>query len=408
MKLPRKPVFWSVSFGHAVNDMFMAMGATLLTFMSGGLLPIGAHEIGIAEAFRALVGSFSQPLFGWFVDKTGGRWMGAGGVAWTVGFMLLGLLLAVATGSFWLMLIPYSAAALGSGAFHPAGALHAAEADKTRATSNLAWFFLFGQLGLAFGPAIAGGLIQVSGSVIPIFALGLLAVPAVLLMAVHIPNREQYRAAAPEKFVRQQEGVNLRALPWKAMLLLLLVVGLRGVAQPGSGQFIPFLFKEKGWDPGYYGLITAAFWLASGFAGVFLGSLADRYDRRWVVAISLALCAPTFIFMPITDGALAFVLALAAGGLSGGSHSVIVTAAQELLPGSKAFASGAILGIIFGMGALGSLFIGWLAEATTLSDAFQVVGFITLVAAAAAFLLPRPKVKMQTLSTAEPALDAGD
>jgi FSR family fosmidomycin resistance protein-like MFS transporter len=333
--------------------------------------------------------------------------MGAGGVAWTVGFMLLGLLLAVATGSFWLMLIPYSVAALGSGAFHPAGALHAAEADKTRATSNLAWFFLFGQLGLAFGPAIAGGLIQVSGSVIPIFALGLLAVPAVLLMAVYIPNREQYRAAAPEKFVRQHDRVNLRALPWKAMLLLL-VVGLRGVAQPGSGQFIPFLFKEKGWDPGYYGLITAAFWLASGFAGVFLGSLADRYDRRWVVAISLALCAPTFILMPITDGALAFVLALAAGGLSGGSHSVIVTAAQELLPGSKAFASGAILGIIFGMGALGSLFIGWLAEATTLSDAFQVVGFITLVAAAAAFLLPRPKVKMQTLSTAEPALDAGD
>src|SRR5689334_16472302 len=165
MNLPRKPVFWSVSFGHAVNDMFMSMGATILTFMSGSMLHIGAHEIGIAEAVRQLVGSFSQPFFGWFVDKTGGRWMGAWGVAWTVGFMMLGLFVALVTGNFWLMMIPYGIAALGSGAFHPAGSLHSAEADKTRTTSNLAWFFLFGQLGLAFGPAIAGGLIQVSNSV---------------------------------------------------------------------------------------------------------------------------------------------------------------------------------------------------------------------------------------------------
>jgi FSR family fosmidomycin resistance protein-like MFS transporter len=409
MKLPRKPAFWSVSLGHGVNDMFMAMGATILTFMSGGLLRIGPNEIGIAEAFRSLVGSFSQPVFGWFVDKTGGRWLGAGGVAWTVGFMLLGLLLAVTTGNFWVMVIPYSIAALGSGAFHPAGSLHAAEADASHATSNLAWFFLFGQMGLAVGPAFAGGLIQVSGSVIPIFVLGLLAIPTVILMAKHIPNRAQYRAAMPEKFATQGEGegINWRVLPWKAMLLLLLVVGLRGVAQPGSGQFLPFLFKDKGWDPGYYGLITAAFWLASGVAGVWVGSLADRYDRRWVVAITLVLCAPTFILLPVVDGPMAFVLALAAGGLSGGSHSIIVTAAQEMLPGSKAFASGAILGLIFGMGALGSLLIGWMAETTSLGYAFQMVGLISFVAAASAFLLPRPMLKAESLVTAAPALDAG-
>ncbi|MFN8371457.1 MAG: MFS transporter [Anaerolineae bacterium] len=407
MNLPRKPLFWSVSFGHAVNDMFMSMGATILTFMSGSLLHIGPHEIGIAEALRQLVGSFSQPVFGWFVDKTGGRWMGAGGVAWTVSFMLLGLLLAVTTGNFWLMMIPYSIAALGSGAFHPAGALHSAEADKTRATSNLAWFFLFGQSGLAVGPAVAGGLIQISGSVIPIFALGLLMIPAVILMALHIPNKETYQRSAPEKFERKND-IQLRGLPWKSMLLLLVVVTLRSVAQPGSGQFIPPLFAQKGWEPGSYGLITASFWLASGFGGVFFGNLADRFDRRWIVALSLALCAPTFIFLPLVDGPLAFVLALAAGGLSGGSHSVIVTAAQELLPGSKAFASGAILGIIFGMGALGSLFIGTLADATSLTTAFQMVGIITFVAAASAFLLPRSRAKAAVSPIVETALEAGD
>ncbi|NWF70638.1 MAG: MFS transporter [Chloroflexi bacterium] len=407
MKLPRNPLFWAVAFGHAVNDTFMSMGAVLLTFLSGSILPIGPREIGLAESFRQLVGSFSQPFFGWFVDQTGGRWAGAGGVAWTVSFMILGLTLGLATQNFWLMFIPYGLAALGSGAFHPVGSMHAAESDKAHATGNLSWFFLFGQLGLAFGPGIAGALIQISGSIVPVFALGVFAIPAVYVMGKHIPDRTAYQLTRPEKLERRQ-AINWKALPWKALGLLLLVVALRSVAQPGSGQFIPVLFEHKGWDPAFYGLITSTFWLASGFGGVYFGNLADRIDRRVVVAASLALCAPTFIFLPHVDGLLAFALALAAGGLSGGSHSILVSTAQELMPGSKAFASGAILGIIFGMGALGSLFIGTLAESTGLPTAFEIVGFITFGAAASAFLLPRPIRKAQATESENVALEAGD
>ncbi len=408
MKFPRKPLFWSVAFGHAVNDTFMSLGAVLLTFMkSRAILPIGTQEIGLAETFRALVGSFSQPFFGWMVEKTGGRWLGAWGVAWTVGFMLLGIALAVATGSFWLMIIPYSLAALGSGAFHPVGALHAAESDKSRANINISWFFLCGQLGLAFGPLVTGFLLQQFNSVVPVFALGLLVIPAVIWMALRIPSKEAYLHAAPEKSA-SKSAIDFSVLPWKALGLLLLVVTLRGIAQPGSGPFIPVLFEDKGWEPASYGFIASMYWLASGLSGVWFSNLEDRFDRRYIVAASLALCAPAFFFLPYVDGVWAVVLAIIGGGLSGGSHSIIVTAAQELMPGSKAFASGAILGIIFGMGALGSLLIGTVASATSLTFAFGMIGVSALVAAASAFLLPRPHVKVEELSPSEELLEVGD
>jgi MFS transporter, FSR family, fosmidomycin resistance protein len=406
MNFPRKPLFWSVALGHAINDTFMSLGAVLLTFMSSNaILPISTQQFGLAETFRALVGSFSQPFFGWMAEKTGGRWLGAGGVAWTVGFMLLGIGIGATTGNFLLMVIPYSLAALGSGAFHPVGSLHAAESDKTRANTNISWFFLWGQLGLAFGPLITGFLLQQFNSVVPIFFVGLLAVPVVIFMVIKIPSKEAYRLASPEKFERKNT-VDFAALPWKSLGLLLLVVTLRGVAQPGSGPFISKLFEFKGWEPASYGFITSMYWLASGLSGVWFASLENRFERRKIVAVSLLLAAPAFVFLPASDGVMAVILALLSGALSGGSHSVIVTAAQELMPGNKAFAAGAILGIIFGMGAIGTFLIGTIAEATSLPIAFYFIGAVTVVAAASAFLLPRSKGAVE-LPVIEPLLEIG-
>jgi FSR family fosmidomycin resistance protein-like MFS transporter len=341
------------------------------------------------------------------VEKTGGRWLGAGGVAWTVGFMLLGIAIAVTTGNFVLMIIPYALAALGSGAFHPVGSMHAAESDKTRANVNISWFFLWGQLGLAFGPLVTGFLLQQFNSVVPVFFVGLLVIPIVIWMAVKIPSKEAYRLASPEKFERKNT-IDFSTLPWKELSLLLLVVTLRGVAQPGSGPFMAVLFEDKGWQPAAYGFITSVYWLASGLSGVWFSNLENRFDRRKIVAGSLALAAPAFIFLPASDGVVAVILAILSGALSGGSHSVIVTAAQELMPGNKAFASGAILGIIFGMGAIGTFLIGTIADATSLTTAFHFIGVVTLMAAASSFLLPQAKGKIEITPANEPLMEVGD
>jgi FSR family fosmidomycin resistance protein-like MFS transporter len=107
-----------------------------------------------------------------------------------------------------------------------------------------------------------------------------------------------------------------------------------------------------------------------------------------VIALSMVASAPAFFFLPAVDGPLAFALAIAAGALSGASHSIIVVLAQGLMPGSKALASGLILGLIFGMGALGSFIIGGLAERLGLSAVFQIVAGAIIGASLLALALP--------------------
>ena len=412
MHIPRSRLFWAVSLGHMTNDMFISMTAVLLTFISANVMPVSAVQIGLILSVATLLGAITQPLFGWLADRGSGRLLGAGGVAWTVILMMVAVAAAEAS-IFWLMALAFVLPALGSGAFHPVGAMYAGRSDEARAASNLAYFFLLGQLGLGLGPALAGlvlngavgterifidvlgpaftGLLRADGHVAPLLPLIVLAIPGIALMAFAIPAGRVERAAARathEASVGVAAPRPVAARPMVALVLRVTGVGLRSLAQPGSVNFIPVLFEAKGWTPAEYGLITSSFWVASGLAGVAFGNLADRFDRRWVVAGSLLASAPAFFLLPLADGALAFALAMLAGGLSGGSHSIIVVYAQSLLPGKQGLASGLIMGLIFGMGAVGNFLIGLMSDTIGLDMAFYLVSGAIVIAAALSLALP--------------------
>lgn len=410
--MPRSRLFWAVALGHMVNDFFMSAGPVILAFLSVSILPMSNTQIGLTVSASQLAGAVSQPGFGLWADRTGGRWLGAGGVAWTVSFFMV-CLVGAQTGAFWLMFLPFVARALGSGAFHPVGSMHAADSDNSRSASNMAYFFLMGQLGLALGPAMTGFILDLTnpdmaatfthsisqavnfevnwwGSVNSVFILGIIAFPVVGFMLTAIPNRTRYRSdreMAAAAVTTTTTPKNAR-LPVRGFLLLGLMVGLRSLGQPGSVTFIPVLFQDKGWTPAEYGAITSSFWIASGIAGVMFGNLADRIDRRLVVTGSMLSSAPAFFLLPLVDGPLAFVMAILAGGLSGGSHSIIVVLAQDMVPSAKAFASGSILGFIFAMAALGSFLIGTISDQIGLEVTFQLVAGLMAVAGVLALNLP--------------------
>jgi len=403
-------LFWAVGFGHLTNDITASMGPVVLAFLSASILPMSNTQIGLAVSLAQLAGAITQPGFGWLADKTGGRWIGSLGLAFHVGMFTLAIALAALTQQYWIMFFPFVIAAVGSGALHPVGSLHAAEADSERAGTNVALFFMMGQMGLALGPTIAGFLLDAANpnilgqfgelatlgyfgyqdNVLPIILMALVSIPGILLMVISIPAERQQPQIDLEK--RKTDAANSRAdFPIMAFMILGAMVLLRGLGQPGSVAFIPVLFEQKGWDPSAYGAITSSFWIASAISGVAFGRLADHYDRRKVMMLSMLSSAPAFFFLPATDGALAFALAIAAGGLSGGAHSIIVVLAQDLIPMRKGFASGAILGFIFGTGAIGSFIIGAVSDQIGLATTFQIVAFMISAAGILALFLPRQR-----------------
>ncbi|MGB7341120.1 MAG: MFS transporter [Phototrophicaceae bacterium] len=412
MYIPRKRQFWSVAVGHLTNDIFMSAGIVVLTFLSATILPMSNTQIGFAVSMQQLSGAFTQPFFGLRADKTGGRGIGAGGLAWVVVSFLLAILLAITTRNYWLMLIPFVLQGIGSGALHPVGALHASDSEPERAATSTAYFFLMGQVGLAVGPTLVGLLLDganvgslvaygdwfgfpagdsFNANLLPLFVMGIFAIPSIIFMFGGIPIKKQLQDDLSLSDVSKQKAKKAarRVTSWTPFLVIGLLVILRGLAQPGSVNFIPVLFQQKGWTASQYGAITSSFWIASAIMGVVFGNLADKYDRRYVVLASLSLSAPAYFFLPILNGAGAFALAIIAGGLSGGSHSIIVVLAQELIPDSKGFASGAILGFIFGTGALGSLVIGVVSDQIGLAATFQFVAVAVFMAGFIALFLPK-------------------
>jgi MFS transporter, FSR family, fosmidomycin resistance protein len=394
MHIPRVWRFWSVSLGHTTNDLFVAMDSILLAYLSVTFLPMTNTQIGQVISIAGLVGAVMLPFLGLAADQTGGRWLAALGVPWLVGFTLLALIVGVATGQYWLMAIPFVLRVLGSTAFHPVGALHAAEAEPDRVPGNMAIFFFMGQLGLALGPVVAGYLLNQSAGpddvrvFLPFFALGLLAIPVAIFMALTIPQRATsgFRQTPGQAIRGLRESV--RGLPRAGFAVLGAMIVLRGLAQPGTVAFIPLLFQQKGWSPAEYGAVTGLYWVASGVAGLVFGNVANRVDRRWVVSATLLAAAPAFFLLPLTDGLTAALMALAAGGFVGGSHSLIVVLAQEMLPGARGFASGAILGALFGAGAFGALVIGGVSDQVGLATTFQLVAGAVVIASVLALFLP--------------------
>ena len=203
LAVPRERLFWSVAVGHMTNDIFMNIGPVSMVFIAS-LYSLDAVQLGLALGAREVVSALSQPLFGWLSDRLGGRWLAPGGVAWVVTWLMVAFLM-VPTGHYWLVVLPYSLSALGSGAFHPVAVAHATAVDSTRQAGNTAYFFLFGQTGLALGPALAGFLLDWSEKTLPpganpfrpFFLLPLIALPALLLMASAIPNRPIQPSARP-------------------------------------------------------------------------------------------------------------------------------------------------------------------------------------------------------------------
>ena len=402
-------LFWAVGIGHLTNDLFGSMGPVLLAFLSASILPMSNTQIGLAVSLAQLMGALTQPGFGILADRSGGRWIGSLGLAFHVGMFTLAVVMAALTRHYWLMFFPFVLAPLGSAALHPVGSLHAAEVDARRSGTNTALFFMMGQMGLALGPLVAGVLLDAANSnllglmarmanlpyfgvqdnVTPIIVLSLVSLPGILLMASSIPPKQQRAHPDPAKQTSDQLKGKSAKLSLKAFIVLGMMVTLRGLGQPGSVAFIPVLFEQKGWEPSAYGAITSSFWIASAFSGVLFGRLADHFDRRKVMMMSMLLSAPAFFLLPSFDGGLAFVLAVVAGGLSGGSHSIIVILAQDLIPMRKGFASGAILGFIFGTGAIGSFIIGTISDQLGLATTFQLVALLVASAGILSLFLPQ-------------------
>src|SRR5699024_1997775 len=98
------------------------------------------------------------------------------------------------------------------------------------------------------------------------------------------------------------------------------------------------------------------------FAGVlgtfFGGPLADRFGSRNLIFLSMGGAAPLTLLLPHVQSGWIIPLIFLIGFIILSSFSVTVIYAQELMPSKIGMVSGLIVGLAFGMGAVGAVILG--------------------------------------------------
>jgi FSR family fosmidomycin resistance protein-like MFS transporter len=369
------PIFSFISLSHFMVDVFNASRPVLLTYLG-----LSESQIALFSTIYIWASALTQPIFGWISDRTGPRWLAAGGVLWMTIFYSLALAFPGNLGLGCLII-----AAFGSSAFHPVGAVQAAlrgrELMKGRETTTTSLFFTAGQMGHFIGPILTG-LILAYMKIPGMYILPIVSIPIGFSLMHQL--RSNHPHPQPVKTVISRR--NRAGLAF--ILILMLVAALQSWAQANMVNLIPKYIKDLGQTATVYGSMAGLFMGGSALGNMFGGHFADRYPKRFVASLALLFAAaPIYIASQIGWSWWLYLLVPLAGAFTGAVHSIMVVLAQRIIPGGMALASGLILGFIFSSGALGLLYTGHLAELYGFPYVLTITTGMVLVASPLALLL---------------------
>ncbi len=326
--------------------------------------------------------SLVQPLFGLWSDRRGAIWLLPTGVA-VAG---VGIGVASAMPSYWLVALLVVISGLGVAAYHPEGSKYAAYTSGEKRASGMSAFSIGGNIGYALGPIAATPLVIALG-------LGggvLLAVPCLAIAGALLVLTPFLRTFEPERGARRHgEGENRPG----ALVLLLGVIGFRSLAWFGLITFVPLWEVSLGHSKAHGNHLLSLMLLAGGIGTIAAGPLADRIGRRPVLIASLALAAPlTFVFVAV--GGVVGAFALCGVGICViGTFGVTMVMSQEYLPRQIGMASGLSIGLSIGLGGIAVVALGALADSVDLRAALYVCAAAPLAGLVLTLFLPPTRAR---------------
>lgn len=384
----------TLMLGHATVDMYGGVLPLLYPLLTDQF-SLNLKTVGLVSLFYSGMASLSQPLFGWITDRYGARWIGLA-LMWTaITFALLGL-----APSFHALLVLAALAGIGSGMYHPMGAVTAAAVipDKQRNVA-MSIYVTGGTLGVALGPLIGVLVFTLFGvhgtlpMIIPGGAIAIFLLIQMRTVVLHLKKRAVSAADAPP-------------IPFKPMSVVIILMMLRSWVLFGLSSFIPIWYDQMGYSRLYYAALSTTLLLCSAAGAIGVGSLADRHGRRaLMIAASVASVPAIFLFAQF-PGWPGFITAAAIGLLAASTGPLLLVMAQQLMSGRPGVASGLILGLGFIMGAIGVPIIGAVGDKWGLQNALRLSATIGILTIIVSMLLPTD-TEVRILSERKPAGKAG-
>ncbi|MGZ3543126.1 MAG: MFS transporter, partial [Vulcanimicrobiaceae bacterium] len=344
----------TLSIAHVLNDLNQSAIPAILPFL------VAKEHISLTAAASLILAmnlssSVVQPLFGYLSDKRSVVWV----IPVSVLVAACGTAAIGLVHSYVAMFVAAMIAGIGVAAFHPEGSRYASYCSRGQRATGMGWFSLGGYGGFALGPLIVTPTLLAFG----MRGTALLVVPGIVAALLTVNELGRLNHFRKHAFARVKAAPQ-QSDDWHAFTWLTVVVGLRSTAFFGAVTFLPLFFIRIVHVGASQGNLALSVMLIAGAFGTLAGGrMADLYERRTIVRISIAaICAFTLLIAVAgalhTPQTVMFGLAALLGFGMALSASVLVVLGQEYLPNRIGVASGVTLGLAVSVGGIGAPIFG--------------------------------------------------
>lgn len=384
-------VLFAVSLVHLLNDSMQSVFPALMSILKDKM-HISYLQVGFVIFALNVTSSVMQPVVGLYTDKKPSPYLLPLGMV----FSCIGMLTLSFATNYYVVLIAVVMVGLGSAVFHPEGSRVSNMAAGSRRGLAQSIYQVGGNGGSSLGPLMTTLVFAPLGQ----FGAIWFTLVAGLAIIVQIFVARWYRSflaahprPAKSSAVRTINPLRKKKVADAVALLVFLVFARSWYHASISGYYVYYAMQKfhiSAPDGQWY----IFGFLAAGAAGTLLGGpLADRFGRKAILFFSMLGSAPFAVLLPYANEFWATIILLITGFIVLSSFSVAVVYAQELVPGKIGLISGLIVGLAFGMGALGSVALGKLADATSITFMMKLCSYLPLMGLLTVFLPSDSKVR---------------
>ncbi|MGA5741304.1 MFS transporter [Bacillus bombysepticus] len=382
-------ILFAISFGHFLNDSMQAVVPALFPILEK-TMNLSYMQVGWIAFALNMTSSIMQPVFGMYSDKKPSPFLLPLGMFSS----MLGMIGLAFAPNFIIVIISVLFIGLGSAVFHPEGARVAYMAAGAKRGLAQAIYQVGGNTGNSLAPIFTALIFVPLGQIGSLGFTAFAAVGIALLIFVSNWYKNELATGAVRRKKRaalEAENAIVSTHIKFVVILLVFLTFVRSWYGAGIGNFYQFYLIE------HYGLsiknaqyFVFAFMIAGVLGTFFGGPLADRFGKKNIIVFSMLGSAPLALLLPHVSLVWVVPLFLCIGFISSSSFSVIVVYAQELVPGKVGMVSGLIVGLAFGLGALGAVVLGKLADIYSLQFIMILCSCLPLIGLTS-WLLPSDK-----------------
>lgn len=375
---------------HLLNDSIQAVIPAMFPVL-GKSMGLSFTQLGFIAFALNMVSSVMQPFIGALTDKKSFPFALPLGMFST----LLGVLGLAFAPNYTYVLLSVLFIGFGSAIFHPEGSRVAYLAAGPRRGLAQSIYQVGGNSGQALAPIITALIL------VPLGQIGAAWFTIVAAVAVGLLCYIAFWYTGKQKEINltlksNDQNNTHKSEPMSkpilfSLILILFLIFARSWYSAGITNYYAFYAIERySLSISQSQMFLFGFLVAGALGTFFGGPLSDRFGKKNVIIFSILGSAPLSILIPYVPSTTAFILLLITGFILMSSFSVTVVYAQELVPGKIGTMAGLTVGLAFGMGAIGSIALGVMADYFGLLMTLTFTGLLPLLGALG-FLLPSDK-----------------